>query len=152
MYASWEKRDSTLLSKQEFIDDVLNNYAEMRKFGIEKDDAPYFMPPFEWFNKEIVDWTKELGLTIVNYTPGTLSNADYTIPVPGEKYYNSDSIYNKIMHYEKNNSDGLNGFLLLTHIGTDSRRTDKFYNRLDDLITDLKKKGYRFVGLNELLK
>ncbi|MGE5436773.1 MAG: polysaccharide deacetylase family protein [Syntrophothermus sp.] len=152
LYASWEKRDSTLVTKKEFTNDILNNYAEMKKFGINKADAPYFMPPFEWYNKEIVRWTEELGLTLINYSPGSLSNADYTIPVPNERYYSSDSIYNKILHFEKNNPSGLNGFILLTHIGTDPRRIDKFYNRLDNLITDLKKKGYKFVSLTEFLK
>ncbi|HEY5406039.1 MAG TPA: hypothetical protein VIJ92_03090 [Ginsengibacter sp.] len=45
----------------------------------------------------------------------------------------------------------LNGFILLVHIGTDPRRTDKFYNQLPQLINELKKRGYEFVKINELL-
>jgi hypothetical protein len=53
------------------------------------------------------------------------------------------------MRYEALKPNGLNGFLLLTHVGTDARRTDKFYQRLDELITTLKKRGYRFTLLQE---
>lgn len=44
-----------------------------------------------------------------------------------------------IMNNEQENN--LNGFLLLTHIGTDPERADKFYNQLDSLINELKRRG-----------
>lgn len=147
LYASWENRDSTLVTKEEFINDLNNNYNEMLKFGITKDSAKYFLPPFEWYNKEISNWTKEISLTLVDFTPGTSSNQDWTIPELGNKYISSDTIFNRILRYEENSSNGLNGFILLTHPGTDPRRTDKFYNRLDELITILEKRGYKFTLL-----
>jgi len=42
--------------------------------------------------------------------------------------------------------------MLLIHIGTDAKRTDKMYDRLDELIRELKNKGYRLVRIDELLK
>jgi hypothetical protein len=41
---------------------------------------------------------------------------------------------------------------MLMHIGTDARRTDKFYNYLDKLIVALQRKGYQFVNLPEAIK
>ena len=35
LYASWENRDSTLVTKEEFLNDLKANYLEMKKFGIE---------------------------------------------------------------------------------------------------------------------
>jgi peptidoglycan/xylan/chitin deacetylase (PgdA/CDA1 family) len=70
----------------------------------------------------------------------------------GERYLPSDSIYDSIIRYEKTDPNGLNGFILLIHIGTDPRRKDKFYNRLDYLIRDLKERGYSFVKITQLLK
>ena len=50
------------------------------------------------------------------------------------------------MQLEK--EEGLNGHLLLIHLGTSDLRTDKFYNNyLETMIKALKKKGYRFVPL-----
>jgi peptidoglycan/xylan/chitin deacetylase (PgdA/CDA1 family) len=116
----------------------------MAEFGIERKDAPLFLPPFEWYNDTISYWASQLGLTLVNFTPGTRSNADYTTPDMRRVYISSKEIYNEILKFDKNLANGLNGFLLLTHIGTDPKRKDKFYLHLDKLISELKKRGYRF--------
>ena len=123
----------------------------MDKFGISKSDAHYFLPPYEWYNQKISDWTKEYGLQLVNFTPGTRSNADYTIPEMGNRYINSDRIYSSIIDFEKQQEFGLNGFILLLHIGTHPDRTDKFYLLLDKLIGDLKQKAYEFKRIDKLL-
>ena len=39
----------------------------------------------------------------------------------------------------------------MIHLGTDPRRTDKFYDRLPDIIKTLTKRGYHFVPLPALL-
>jgi peptidoglycan/xylan/chitin deacetylase (PgdA/CDA1 family) len=142
LYCTWEKRDSLLVSQEVFNKDVLDNYAEMEKFAIKKDDAPYYMPPYEWYNLEISNWTSQLGLTLFNFSGGTSSNQDWTYPELGRTYISSDTIFNRVMRYEKDH--GMNGFIFLSHIGTDPRRTDKFYNKLDGLIGYLKEKGYSF--------
>ena len=91
-----------------------------------------------------------MGLQLINYTPGTLSNADYTTH-DMKNYRTSNEIYQTIINYEKDHSSGLNGFILLLHIGTDPKRTDKFYFQLPRLITDLKAKGYQFQTVDKLL-
>jgi hypothetical protein len=45
----------------------------------------------------------------------------------------------------------MNGFILLLHIGTDIRRKDKFYFYLPELISELRRRGYRFTKIDELL-
>ena len=123
----------------------------MKSFGIKKSDAQYFLPPYEWYNTTISKWTSKMKLTLVNFSPGTRSAADYTYPGMSG-YRTSEEIYNSIMSYEKQNTHGLNGFILLTHIGADNRRSDKFYLKLDMLIKELKYNGYSFVKINELLE
>jgi len=151
LYCDWKKRDSLLVTKQEFTEDLQNAYKELNKWNIEKNEAHYFLPPYEWYNDSIAKWTNEMGLQLVNFTPGTRSNADYTYPEMGNKYVSSDSVFNSIIHYEMRSSNGLSGFILLVHLGTDPRRTDKFYKRLPELINELKERGYQFVRIDELL-
>jgi peptidoglycan/xylan/chitin deacetylase (PgdA/CDA1 family) len=122
----------------------------MKAFGIVKENAPYFLPPYEWYNETIARWTAGLELTLVNFSPGTRSAADYTYPGMNN-YRTSDEIYDSIIKYEGEDPNGLNGFILLTHIGTDERRTDKFYFKLDALIRELKNRGYAFQRIDELL-
>lgn len=150
LYCSWENRDSLLVTKDEFLEDLTANYREMEKFGIPKNEAPYFLPPYEWYNDSISQWTRDAGLQLINFTSGTRSNADYTTPeMPN--YRSTATIYDSIVSFEKANASGLNGFLLLIHIGTAPERTDKFYLRLEELIEELKARGYAFKPLNDLL-
>lgn len=140
-----------LVTKQQFKSDLQKNYEELKRFGIAKSSAQFFLPPYEWYNDAIASWTKEMNLQLVNYTPGSLSHADYTTP-DEKNYRSSDTIYQSILDYEQKHASGLNGFILLMHIGTDVKRTDKFYSRLPQLIRYFKNKAYEFVRIDELLK
>jgi len=151
LYCDWKKRDSLLISKQEFFEDLAKNYDAIEAFGIKKQDARYFLPPYEWYNDSIAAWTNEFGLQLINFTPGTKSTSDYTYPEM-KSYRTSEEIYESVLTYEKTNPTGLNGFILLVHIGTDPRRKDKFYLFLPSLIDILLEKGYQFVKITELLK
>ncbi|MBA2498312.1 MAG: polysaccharide deacetylase family protein [Chitinophagaceae bacterium] len=151
LYCDWIKRDSLLVSKSEFNTDLLANYKRMENFGIRKQDAIFYIPPYEWYNDTIAAWTKDFGLQLINNTPGTISHADYTTPAD-VNYRSSEKIFQSIINYEKNSTSGLNGFILLLHIGTDPKRTDKFYYNLEDLLIFLEKKDYQSVSIFELLK
>lgn len=148
LYCDWSKRDSLLVTEGEFTNDLLANYSEMKKFGIQKTDAPFFLPPYEWYNRAIADWTTKAGFTLVNFSPGTISHADYTTP-DMKNYRSSETIFDSIVLYEA--KEGMNGFILLVHIGTDPKRTDKLYTRLNDLIKHLEAKQYKLVRIDELL-
>jgi endoglucanase len=148
LYCDWKNRDSLLVTKTEFEKDLNNNYQAMASFGINKVEAKYFLPPYEWYNQTIASWTKEHDLKLVNFTPGTRSNADYTYPEIGKAYRSTDEIYQSITTFNETKPNGLNGFILLLHIGTNARRTDKFYNRLAELITYLKKADYKLARID----
>ena len=61
-------------------------------------------------------------------------------PLGDKNYRSSDMIYNSIINYEQSKPAGLNGFILLLHIGTDPKRTDKFYKSLPGLLKYFKAK------------
>jgi endoglucanase len=146
LYCPWTNRDSLLVTRREFEKDLLSNYKSMKKFGIRKKEAHFFMPPYEWYNDSIAAWTASMGLQLINYSPGTISHADYT--TPDLKNYRSSE---EIMQSIKLSADNLNGFILLLHIGTDPNRVDKFYMRLPELLRYLKSMGYEFVTITQLL-
>jgi endoglucanase len=145
LYCSFQKRDSMLVNKNEFLNDLKTNYMEMEKFGIYKNQAPFFLPPLECYNDLISQWCNEFGLQVISSTPKTLSNADNSIPEMRNKYYSSNEIYNNIIEIES--TQGLNGYILVFHIGSDSKRKDKFYPKLNALLSKLNKGGYEFVDL-----
>ncbi|KQN34462.1 cellulase [Pedobacter sp. Leaf41] len=143
LYCDWKNRDSLLVTKKQFDEDLDANYAAMASFGIKERDALYFLPPYEWYNEKITSWTRLKGLQLVNFTPGTRSNADYTFPEMNSSYRTTEEIYKSITNFNEQKANGLNGFYLLLHIGTVAKRKDKFYDRLPDLIRYLKKDGYQ---------
>ena len=149
LYMPWENPDSLLVTREEFETDIMKNYELMRKSGIEYKDAPFFIPPYEYYNKEISAWAKSMGIQVVNFTAGTGTNADYTTP-DMKNYWSCKAIYDKVMEVEK--KEGLNGHLMLIHFGTHNDRTDKFYNGyMQKMIKTLKRKGYTFVPLREAI-
>ena len=153
LYCDWNKRDSTLVTKDSLLQDLWRNKKSMQQMGIKEADMKrFFIPPYEWWNDEIGSWMDSRGITLFSFTPGTTSNADYTWPEMGTSYKSSDVIMNAIKKFNETRVGRLNGVVLLIHAGTDPRRKDKLYNRLDELISYLKKAGYQFKRIDELLK
>lgn len=143
LYADWADRNKTLVSQDSVIRDVKDNLAEIQRLGIEASQVNYYMPPYEYSNLETNNWVKNLGMEVVSFTPGTLTNADYTIPSM-KSYRTSDEIFAHLDKFEKESVNGLNGAILLIHPGVHSERPDPFYKRLDKVIKLLRKRGYTF--------
>jgi endoglucanase len=150
LYCDWTNRDSLLVTQEEFKKDIQQNLSKIKNVGIDTTKVKYYIPPYEWWNNTIATWSDKIGLQLVNFTPGTGSNADYTYPEL-KNYKSSEEIYNSIMNFDKNRTGKLNGVILLVHAGTDPRRKDKFYTKLNKLISELKKEGYQFKKINELV-
>jgi peptidoglycan/xylan/chitin deacetylase (PgdA/CDA1 family) len=138
LYNDWEKRDSLLILPNKIQKDILDNVKALEALGIY---PKVFMPPYEWYNRKVVEIAKGVGQLTVNFTSGTRSNADYTTP-DMKNYISSLDIITSIFDFESNH--GMNGFHLLIHPGTDPKREDKLYTQLESLILELKQRGYGF--------
>ena len=153
LYCSWENRDSLLVTREQFRDDIIKSYEVLDRYGITPQDAPYFIPPYEWHNATIAAWAREMGLQLINFSPGTASSMDYTWPGIEQEgsnpYRDNKWLWDRIMSCERNHT--LNGQLLMIHLGTDPRRVEKFYDRLPALIKTLRGRGYNFVPLTTLV-
>ena len=141
LYAPWDKRDKSLVTTDSLANDIKRNYAELAKFGIEPKDAPWYLPPYEWYNKESVNVAAWLGFKTINFTPGTATPADYTTP-DMKNYRSSEDLINRLFEFEKR--EGLNGAVILIHPGVEESRTDRLYDKLDSIIKRLKRLGYSF--------
>lgn len=175
LYCSWDAERRTLVSRQEFTTDLTRNLqaldqvGEMDQFSrryqaaalpisVTSDEFPeprrqprIFLPPYEHYNRDVVLWTLNMGMTLINFTPGTRSNADYTGEADSN-FVSSQAIFDSILKREREDPHGLNGFILLLHIGSGPGRTDKFHTRFGELLDTLAAKGYQFVRVDELLE
>ncbi len=151
LYCSWDRPPKLLVSKDEFQWDLGRNVDKIVRYGVARSQVRYFLPAFEHYNREIADWTRACGLTLVNFTPGTRSTADYT----GEaelNFVSSQAIFDSILATEQHDASGLNGYLLLLHIGAGPSRVDKFHPRFGNLLDALASRGYQFVRVADLLE
>ena len=152
LYCAWDSARITQVSEEEFARDLLANLRLMPNLtGPTRRFSRYFLPPFEHYNREIVDWTRKQRWNLINYTPGTRSNADYTGEAD-KNFVSSQAILDSILKRESEDPHGLNGYLLLLHLGSGPGRADKFHPRFGELLAALATKGYRFVGVDELLE
>ncbi len=150
LYCPWDDRAKTLVSQDVFTKDLEANTRSLADFGVPPDAMRWWIPPYEWYNEDIARWSEEAGHRLFCFTPGTLSHTDYTED-SARNHRSNDTIWDSIIEFEKHELDGLNGFLLLVHVGTGPGRSEKFFNRLSDLITHLEECGYGFMSVPELL-
>jgi peptidoglycan/xylan/chitin deacetylase (PgdA/CDA1 family) len=151
LYNDWTQRNKTLVTKDSLLKDLRVAERSAKAAGVSS-VTKYFIPPYEWWNTEVAGWLDSAGYKTFSFTPGTTSNADYTWPDMGKSYRSSDEILSAIKKYDQQRPGHLNGVVLLIHIGTDPRRTDKLYNRLPELIAYLRQQGYVFKKAGELLR
>lgn len=151
LYNDWTKRDSLLVSQDSFSVDLHRNLATMRSLSLPVYPDHLFIPPYEWWNASIANWTKAEGLRLFSFTPGMRTAADYTYPEMGVSYKSSEWLVNWLKELLATSPQKVNGAILLIHAGTDPRRKDKFYNRLPEIIHVLKAKGYAFRRIDALL-
>ena len=150
LFCDWNNPPKTLVTHEEFRADLDANLDKLAGFGVTRAEARYFLPAFEHFNGDISRWSAEMGLTLIDFTPGTRANADYT----GESdrnFVSSQAIFDSIIRREQSDPHGLNGFILLLHLGSGPGRVDKFSNRFGALLDTLAAHGYQFVRVDELL-
>lgn len=149
LYADWNDHH-LLVTQQQFRDDLEENLKKIEKLGIARAAIRYFLPAYEQSNSTIAKWSSQMGLTLVNYTPGTRSNADYT-GESDKNFVSSQTIFNSIVAREQSDPHGLNGFILLLHLGAGPSRKDKFAHDFGLLLDYLAARGYRFVRIDELI-
>lgn len=149
LYCSWIERNRTIITDADFKSDLQKNIDDLKGLGATLGSPALFIPPYEWFNDDQVRWARAMNVQLFNFSPGSGSNRDY-MPESDPHFASSQQILDDILAYERRDPHGLNGYILLLHLGADRR--DKFAPYLDRLITELQGRGYQFVRIDELLK
>ena len=150
LYAPWDgNRDSMLISKDSILADIRLNAKELEKFGVLQSQSRFLLPPYEHYNTEAVNILSRAGYVPINYTAGTATPADYTIPSMSS-YVDAQTLIDRLYAFEKKNT--LNGAIILIHPGIEESRPDseRLYNRVREIGMYLKKKGYTFKTFKDL--
>src|SRR5207237_511326 len=93
-------------------------------------------------------WARAMGVQVFNLTPGIGANRDY-VPESQPAFRPSQEILRDVFEYERRDPAGLNGAILLLHLG--AQRSDKMFLLLDRLVEELLSRGYRPLRIDDLL-
>ena len=152
LYASWDRPPRLLVTRGQFEADLAANLRRLEPFGIKPDSVRVFLPPYEHFTEEIAAWTREGGRALINMTPGTRSNTDYMVDTD-PRFVPAARIVASILSAERADPDGLNGYLLLMHLGAGPKRTrDHLHTELGKLLDELSRRGYRLVRVDDFIE
>jgi peptidoglycan/xylan/chitin deacetylase (PgdA/CDA1 family) len=110
---------------------------------------PYWRAPFGEYNNDILTWAAEAGYLHIYWT-GSFDTHDWVADESSSLYQTPVEIYDSIMTEEKASLHGLNGVIILMHLGS-QRNGNHIYQMLPRLIKSMRDRGYDTVNITQLL-
>ncbi len=120
-------------------------------FGISgKHLKPYWRAPYGEYNRQILTWAAELGYLHVRWTKG-FDTYDWITDASSKLYRTPAEIYQHIMAEERSRPQGLNGIIVLMHLGS-HRDNNHIFETMPKLIREIKRRGYALGSISDLTK
>ena len=111
---------------------------------------PFWRAPFGEYNTEILTWAAEAGYVHIKWTD-TFDTHDWVTDEESELYHTPGEIFDHFMQAEEERPFGLNGVIVLMHLGSD-RNGDHIFEVLPILIQTVQEKGYTLGCISDLLR
>lgn len=140
----------TLVDADSLAGDFARMEAQLNRFGLEKKQYYWLIPPYESCNVESRQNMEALGYKLLNPSEGPLFGLDWTTPdMPS--YKSIDQMLARLWELEE--SEGLNGLILLIHAMNypEKQEVERPYNHLGEIIDTLKARGYGFRTFNDVI-
>jgi peptidoglycan/xylan/chitin deacetylase (PgdA/CDA1 family) len=140
---------------REFVQSQLKKMEEVFRELTGRDVVRLWRPPFGEHNREIRSWAAELGYRTVGWTVESqngenFDTRDWVADPESENYLSAEEIRDMILKAADAVPNGLNGAIILMHLGS-HRSSDFPHRKLPEIIEKLRKRGYRFVTVSELI-
>jgi peptidoglycan/xylan/chitin deacetylase (PgdA/CDA1 family) len=110
---------------------------------------PYWRAPFGEYNQQILLWAAEVGYLHIRWT-GSFDTHDWVTDESSQIYRTPDEVFNKILQAEQERPNGLNGVIMLMHLGS-QRNEDHMFTILPKLVRTIRNKGYMLGCISDLL-
>ena len=110
---------------------------------------PYWRAPFGEYNEQILTWAAEAGYLHIHWT-GSFDTRDWVTDETSDLYHTPEEIFEQVMKLETKNPAGLNGVIVLMHLGS-QRLENHIFEILPRLIKEVRAKGYTFSNISGLL-
>ena len=118
--------------------------------------APFWRAPYGEHNLEILRWGEEIGYNHVSWTCGRvleegLDSLDWVYNEDSPIYFSAEEIRDKIIHFGEGSSEGANGGIVLMHLASSRPIEDRIHHRLPEIIEGLRKRGYHFSTVSQVI-
>jgi len=140
-------------SKEAFLDEIEQVEKVFHKVT-GKTMNKFWRAPYGEVTPEQVGWARERGYTHIGWTTtktATLDTHDWVSDPTSKLFKTPDQIATKIMNFEKSDPNGLNGAIVLMHLGSERDAANMAHKALPTLFQHLEQKGYRLVPVTELI-
>jgi peptidoglycan/xylan/chitin deacetylase (PgdA/CDA1 family) len=147
---SFDHRQATLPGvTEDFVRDQLLKAAELYKLITGKNMAPYWRAPFGEFNSEILAWAHAAGFNAVYWTPH-LDTLDWVASPADPLFRTPQQILAGLLKRAATGPDGVDGGIILMHLGSERPQNQRVDVILPPLIESLKRENYRFVTVDQV--
>lgn len=147
---SFNGRHTTLAGvTEEFLKSQLERTNDLFKLIAGRAMDPYWRAPFGEFNQQILRWARDAGYTHVFWTP-YLDTMDWVSSPEDPLFRTPQQILAQILAREAKRSGGVDGGVVLMHLGSERKDELRADRILPELIARLKAKSYRFATVDEV--
>jgi len=120
--------------------------------------VPLWRAPYGEYNRDICLWAKNYGYLHVGWRQGKswrygLDSNDWVPDSTTPGYHSPEDFLNKVIALSKSPPSGINGGIILMHLGTQRKeKTAQTHRILGTLIDTLRADGYRFIKVSEMVE
>lgn len=132
-----------------FLKEQLRRTEEAYRAVSGKPLAPYWRAPFGEANRDIVSWAEEAGYRHVSWSP-KLDSLDWVADQSSPLYKGPEQILRGILGQADRAPGGVDGGIILMHLGTERAGEDGAHLILEPLIGQLRERGYSFVDVEKV--
>jgi len=144
---SFDGRHRTLTGVgREFLQGQLRQTGEAFFRVTGEELRPYWRAPFGEYNREILRWAAEVGYRHVYWSP-RLDTLDWVADRRSPLYRRPEQILGRILSQADREQDGIDGGIILMHLGTERPGEQSAHSILGSLISRLRERGYSFTDV-----
>jgi peptidoglycan/xylan/chitin deacetylase (PgdA/CDA1 family) len=119
--------------------------------------SPVWRAPYGEYNRQICRWAGEAGWLHVGWGQGrgwrrNLDSNDWIGSEDEAGFHTPQEVLDKIIALAAEEPQGINGGIILMHLGTVRSSGQQVHRILGRLIDELSAKGYRFITVSEMVR
>lgn len=145
---SFNRRQATLPGVTEpFVRSQLSRTAGLYQLATDRKMAAYWRAPFGEYNPQILRWAADAGWRHVYWSPH-MDTLDWVADTASALYRTPAQILQGLLRQSRQSPSGLNGGIILMHLGTERQGETRADTILEDLVRQLEAQGYTFTTVD----